>query len=249
VNNGRLPPPIPLRKLLEETEGLIIGGRRYRVPGCRVLTWKEHSVQFRIGQGFNKRRVEDVDTVGWHWTGGENEPLVMAETLAKRGYGVEFAIASGLDLPEDAFADLYQFADPLVVDTADIGKLNARSAGVEIVSYGVKSWDRAWQVPRRGADRRLEPQRIHGKLVDVAAFRRPQTRTARALAEVLSRALDIPREVPRLPNGRASGELLTDEQLAAFKGHIGHHNISAKKLDCGTHLLEDLFNPMWERAT
>jgi hypothetical protein len=244
--NGRLPPPMPLRNLLRETEGVIIGNKRHRVPGARVLTWLEHNRRFRVGQGHNKRRVADIDLVVWHWTGGENPPLVMANTLENKGYGIEFAI-DGDDV--DGFATIYQLAEPLTVDTADAGVLNPRSVGVEVVSYGVKSWDRAWQVPKRGADRRLSTQRIHGKSVQVAAFRPSQIRSARALARVLSDVLEIPMQIPLLPNGKASGELFTPQQMRTFKGHCGHHNISAKKLDCGTQLLEDLIDPAWERAT
>jgi hypothetical protein len=49
-----------------------------------------------------------------------------------------------------------------------------------------------------------------------------------------------------LPNGKASGELFTPAQMRGFQGHCGHHNVSAKKLDCGTQLLEDLIDPAWE---
>jgi hypothetical protein len=244
VTNERLPPAMPLRNLLRETEGVIIGRKRYPVPGVRVLTWLEHGVQFRAGQGHNKRRIDDIDLAAWHWTGGENPPLTMAETLALRGYGIEWAIDG--DGPLDGYSTIYQFVDPLIVNTADAGEVNGRSVGIEVVSYGVKSWDRGWQVPKRGADRRLTEQRIHGKTVQVAAFRRPQIRSARALARVISDVLEIPMRIPLLPNGKASGELFTPAQMRSFQGHCGHHNVSAKKLDCGTQLLEDLIDPAWE---
>jgi hypothetical protein len=230
----RLPPPIPLRKLLEPTHGVVLLGKRHEVPGYRVRTWHEHGVQFRAGVGFNKRRRSDIDLVVWHWTGGEGSPLTMAKPLERRKLGIEFAI--------DRAGVLYQFCDPGFVDTADAGDVNHRSVGVEIVSYGMRSWDRAWVVPKLGRDRPVSEQRIHGKPVRVAAFYPAQVRAAQALAEVLSSVLDIPRAVPRSGNGEVDGEMLSPTRIKSFQGHCGHLHVSASKLDPGTALLGKLFS-------
>lgn len=242
MTNERLPTPMPLRKLLQPLDGIILNGRRYQVPGRRVLTWHEHGVQFRVGQGFNRRRRGDIELVVWHWTGAENPPLTMAKTLERRALGVEFAI------DRDAYGTIYQFCDPFIVDTADAGPVNHRSVGIEVVNYGVRSWDRAWMVPARGADRVVEQQRIHGKPVSVAGFYDVQTKSARALAEVLSAVLEIPREVPLYADGTVDDHLFDDRRIENFQGHCGHLHVNKDKLDPGTRLLADLFDPQWELA-
>jgi hypothetical protein len=236
------PLPVPLRKLLEPTEGIIIGGKRYPLPGRRVLTWREHGQRFQAGEGFNTRRTRRCDLFVWHWSGAENAPLVMVDTLRKRKLGVHFAIDG------DADATIYQFADPMAVACAHAGDVNGRSLGCEVVSYGVKSWDRAWITPPRGRDRAMEMQRIHGKDVSVAAFRPQQIASAQALANLCSYVLGIPRSIPRDGNGEVDGDLFGPERMAQWKGHCGHLHVSAKKLDPGLALLEELFPSIVEVA-
>jgi hypothetical protein len=200
--------------------------------GVQVSTWLDHGVQFRAGEGFNRRRRDDIDIACWHWTGAENGPLQMAETLKKRKLGVEFAI--------DRDGRLYQFADPLVVDTADAGSINSRSVGIEIVSYGVRSWDRAWLLPKHGELRATHRELLQGSVRTVADFFPPQTATACALAHALSAALPIPRKVPLTVDGTIIPTALAPEKLRRYRGHLGHFHVSAQKLDPGRRLLEDI---------
>jgi hypothetical protein len=216
---------------------IVIGGKRValRVAGERtpiVLTWHDHGISFAPGEGFNKKRTHKIDLVVWHWTGGEQEPPAMAEVLKTRGYGVEFAIArTGV---------IYQFADPLEVDTADAGGVNARSVGVEIVSYGMRLSAQGWKPPKAGTGRTVHRVRLHAVSVDVAAFYPEQLTAARALADGLSRALEIPRVVPVNNEGVATAKQLSAADLAAFKGHVGHYHLSRQKCDPGPDFMGEL---------
>lgn len=212
----------------------------------RVITWRGTGPtvpEFRAGDGYNKPRTKEVDSCVWHWTGGEAEPPKVAETLRKRELGVEFAIGG--------HGAIFQFCDPLLVDTADAGILNSRSVGVEVVCYGFAggwTWDpiRAIRVPRvppLGRDRATYMATTHGRTFRTARFREPQEEAMLALADALSAALDIPRAVPVGQDGRLPTTVLPDDQLKgprAFQGHLPHYMISAKKRDCGPAPIEML---------
>lgn len=225
-------------QIMSDAGTIIVGGERFAVGGLGgevdVLTWHDHGVQFRAGEGFNKKRNRDVTLSIFHWTGSENPPLTMVKTLRARKLGVEFAI--------DRDGCVYQFADPIEVDTADAGPVNARSVGIEIVNYGVRSWDRAWLAPKLGKDRVPSAQRIHGRYVTVAGFYPAQVAAACALADTLSRCplLRIARAVPVGEDGRVTPTALAPAELAAFSGHIGHLHVTKSKLDPGLELIADI---------
>lgn len=220
---------------------ILIAGREVDLPGVRVLRFDKSDgprvPEFKAGDGYNKPRVRAIDSCVWHWTGGEGDPIVVAETLRRRKLGVEFAIARD--------GALYQFCDPCVVDTADAGILNSRSVGVEIVNYGYAGgWTfdpvravRVPLVPKLGKDRETYEDAIHGKTVRHADFYAVQNATAMALAQVLSDVLPIPRVVP-LDAAGFIRRALTPAELSGFKGHLGHYHITTAKRDPGTRLIE-----------
>lgn len=216
---------------------IIVGGKHVGLglPGERtpiVLTWHDHGISFAPGEGYNKKRRLTIDLAVWHWTGGEGEPPAMAAVLKNRGYGVEFAIArTGV---------IYQFVDPLLVDTADAAGVNARSVGIEIVSYGFRQSSSGWQPPKAGHDRALREVSIHGQRVKTAAFYPAQLAAARALADGLSRALPIPRKVPLTAAGTPVTKSLPLTDLARFQGHVGHFHVTAQKLDPGPDFMAEL---------
>lgn len=198
-----------------------------------VLTWRDHGQQFRVGEGYNRKRVQAVDLAVWHWTGGEQSPLEMVNTLRARQLGVEFAIARN--------GTVYQFADPLFVDTPDAKGFNARSVGIEIVSYGMAQRP-PWKCPKLGADREVKTTLIHGVPVACAGFYPVQLRAAMHLADALSRALPIPRKVPTASTTDAivvSG-VLEPKRAAVFKGHVGHYHLSRDKCDPGPAFIVEL---------
>jgi hypothetical protein len=216
---------------------IIVGGKPFSlnvIPGQPqpiVLTWHDHGLTFVAGQGFNKKRKARIDLAVWHWTGGESEPPQMVEILKARGYGVEFAIArTGV---------IWQFADPLEVDTADAAGFNARSVGTEIVSYGMAGREPGWKTPKAGADRQVKETFIHGVKVKVASFYPVQLEAARALAIGLSSALGIQRRVPMI-GASVTARTLATVEAARFTGHAGHYHLTAQKCDPGPAFMEEL---------
>jgi hypothetical protein len=233
-----LVPPVP-PTITAGKHDIIIGGKRIALgvrgqPPPTVLTWHEHGISFAPGQGFNRVRKPRarIDLAVWHWTGGEGEPAQVAQTLQTRGYGVEFAISTQ--------GVIWQFVDPLEVDTADAGGVNARSVGTEIVSYGMRSPAIGWRLPTGGAARAIHDERLHGVRVRVASFHAAQLSAARALADGLSRGLGIPRAVPVSADGAVLARAMTAVVLARFSGHVGHYHLTALKCDPGTEFMGGL---------
>lgn len=205
----------------ETSSNIIVGGVHHPVHAASVLTWHNTGIAFAVGDGHNRPRRQRIDLVVWHWTGGEGDPPAVARVLRARGYGVEFAIARD--------GTIYQFCDPLDVDTADAAGVNARSVGVEIVSYGLHSTKPGWSPPKAGRDRTVTPTRIHGALCHVAGFYPAQLAAAHALGCALSTALELPRVVPPA----AMSTVLSNETLERFRGHVGHYHVSRQKTDPG----------------
>ena len=210
---------------------IIVGGKRYPVLGP-VLNWHNHGIEFRAGEGHNKRRKQEIDLSVFHWTGSENSPRIMASVLKKRELGVEFAI--------DQDGTIWQFCDPLITDTADAGLVNARSVGTEIVNYGF-TWGKDRKVPKKGMKRSLYKTILNGRTRTFAHFWPAQIAAALSLADALSSALPIPRQVPLFSGGYwVENETLKPDRLASFKGHVGHYHITNRKSDPGLDLLEAL---------
>lgn len=220
--------------------GIQIANRLY--PLVNLATGKEIPVrrwnddqlpkvpEFKAGDGYNKHRVRPINLMVWHWTGGEQDPIQMAEVLRQRKLGVEFAISRS--------GTVYQFCDPAQVDTADSGSVNSRSVGCEIVCYGYRSvWDleHAFGIPKLGLDREKYPALTHGHEVDTAKFYTCQVQAALALATAVSAALPIKRQVPG-----AAFSVLPPEGIAGFSGHIGHFHLTDKKRDPGPWFMDQL---------
>lgn len=207
--------------------GLIIGGKEV-VPMTTDLlpvvvhTWRETGIEFKAGDGFNKKRTESITTAVWHWTGGEQEPPDMARTLKQRKFGIEFAISR--------IGEIWQFCDPLLVDTADANFYNSFSVGTEIVCYGVA--DKKLGPPKLGKDRPTYEADINQTHCTVGDFYPKQYSAVIALAEVLSTYLPIPRVVSEHHN------VLPPQKR--FRGHVGHSNVTMMKIDPGPRVLDKL---------
>lgn len=210
-------------------DGILVGGVRFAVTSygeaqpIPVLTWEDHGKQFKPGDGHNTRRREHIDLCVWHWTGGERPPLGVFDTLRQRRLGVEFAIGND--------GTIYQFADPLLVNTAHAGRFNRRSVGVEITNFGFRRARHFW----RRFNRAAYTATIHGRARRLARFHPAQIRAAVGLADTLSAALHIPPRVPLDDRGRLHTGLLPEPDT--YRGHCGHYHLSASKLDPGADLL------------
>jgi hypothetical protein len=215
--------------------GIMIGGVIHPLKTSagvpvQVRRWNDGQLpvvpEFKAGDGYNKKRFKPIDLFVFHWTGGENDPIPMAETLRKRSLGVEFAISRS--------GTVYQYCDPLVVDTADAGIVNSRSAGCEMICYGYAGMMGA---PKLGKDRELYVADTHGKAVKTAKFYPAQIQAAIALADAFSTAVPaVQRKVPPAALKTAMSQVDLDQ----FKGYIGHYQITTNKRDPGPDLMDQL---------
>lgn len=200
-----------------------------------VRRWNDRELpdvpEFKAGDGYNKMRHRPVDLFVWHWTGGEQDPIPMAETLRRRKLGVEFSISRD--------GVVFQFCDPLFVDTADAGIVNSRSVGCEIVCYGYRSaWDlkHAFGVPKVGQDRPTYEAVTHNVKMITAKFYAAQVQAAIALADAASSAMPaITRCVPS-----AGTQMMPPQALQRYQGHLGHFHVTDKKRDPGPWFMDQL---------
>lgn len=210
--------------------GVLIGGV-WHSCAAPVETWHTHGLEFRPGKGARKRtQIPDLFVV--HVTGGEGSPHAMFQTLEKRELGIEFAI--------DVEGVIWQFADPLEVDTFDAGPINRRSIGAEIVNYGYRADPK--QIPLKGKTRPLYDTVVHGRRVVMARSNPAQIAALVALADTLTSSplLKIPRKLPRTKSGETHGRLMDSAEIAAFAGVLGHLHVSGAKIDPGTDVIDAL---------
>jgi len=220
--------------------GILIGGVE-QPCAAPVLRWEETGLEFKVGRDPGATRRERlIDTIVLHWTGAENPPERVYQTLLQRKCGVEVIIS--------AEGTVYQCCDPVFVDAHDCGrKWDRRSIGVEIVSYGFQwpPWAR-WSlrpVPAAGRSRRLLETRWRGRRAFVAAFHEEQIIAVKALVDALLDALPgIPAVVPLDDQGLVLDRPMTRAEERAWKGGVlGHLNITTRgKPDPGVPLLEEV---------
>jgi len=209
---------------------VVIGGKPYPCA-AEVSTWDKHGLEFKPGAGARKRTLVP-DLFVLHVTGGEGAPPAMFDTLRQRELGIEFAI--------DIEGVIWQFCDPLLVDTFDAGPINRRSIGAEVVNYGYRADPKT--VPLKGKTRPLYDTIIHGKRVMMARSNPAQVQALVALADTLTScpALKIPRKLPRNGAGQVHTRLMDAAEIDAFQGVLGHLHVSGAKIDPGTDVFDAL---------
>lgn len=205
---------------------IVIGDKRYSVSEP-VHLWTETGMDFHPGQGARKR-IQKIDLVVWHWTGGEGRAKQLYDVLRKRNLGIEFFIQDN--------GEIWQFCDPTKVDTWDAGSLNPKSVGIEIQNYGI--YINKETVPMLGKGRMLYETFLNGHKRTFSNFWPIQINSALSLANTLSDAFQIPKKVPTDQNGNLLTRMMTSEKLKNFSGHIGHFHCDIEKSDPGTDLLK-----------
>jgi hypothetical protein len=231
-------------------EGIIIGGKSYPLlhpltqEPITVLGPKDHGMEFKAGDGFNKKRKNEINLGAFHWTGSENALEVMFRVLQKRKLGIEYAI--------NPWGALYQFCDMMEVDTADAGIVNSRSWGVEMVNAGIRRSSTLWREPRyrkvKMGPRQPYDTVIHDRKVRCWDFYVAQKMTAFALHKLISGVVPtypsrVCLETVVIPNINATiaaGDKPGRPLEYITKGAIGHYNITRRKLDPGTRFMEEL---------
>jgi len=208
------------------TGTLRVGGQDYP---CEAEVRTE--LRYHLGRRGVKPRVRVPDSILLHWTGAENPASTVHRTLVERNLGVELII--------DRAGVVWQTCDPMVLDCADCGggAWDARSIGIEIVSYGMVAPGAA--VPPLGRDRGTDRATLRGRRVEVARFYPQQVSAVLAVIDTLRAALPIPATVPADVTGCVIDRPLSDEEARAWKGGVlGHlHTTTKAKPDPGTPIL------------
>jgi hypothetical protein len=188
-------------------------------------------MEFKPGAGA-RRRESKIDLVVWHYTAGEGDVKQLYAVLRGRKLGVEFFI--------DRVGVIWQFCDPIEVDTFDAGTANRRSVGVEMACYGYRP--SAELVPVKGKDRRTYVDHVQSEEKRFAHFYPDQIAAAVSLAFALSDALSIPLKVPTDGVGDLYKSSLRSHERDEFSGHVGHYHVNSRKLDPGTSILNVLLH-------
>ena len=210
--------------------GLILGGVRYGADdpyAPPVYNWHDTGLETKIG-GNNKRRQPDqqIDLFVVHWTGGFGDAERLFRVLERRTLGVEFFI--------DYDGAIFQFCDPVEVNTADAGYVNPRSVGVEVRCAGFPSKDSR----RHRDDQPHYRGTIRGRTLRMVDFTEAQHESLLWLIDTIRIAHDpqivIPRKIPRDDDGTPLRRTMTRAEVRNFAGVIGHFHISKRKTDPGT---------------
>lgn len=209
---------------------LIINGKQ--VPcDANVINWTQHGMEVKPGKGARKRDVKktQIDLFVLHWSGGEGSARTLFTVLNKRELGIEFYL--------DDEGNIYQFCDPILVDTFDAGAVNPRSIGIEIKSYGFRT--KAADIPSAGRSRVVREETINNSKIRAAQFTEKQLIALEALIKAVCEAMpSIPMQIPVGADGKPTNKIMTPKQLREYKGLIGHYHISSKKFDPGLHVFE-----------
>ncbi len=188
-------------------------------------------MEFRPGDGYNKRRRVAMRAGVIHWTGSENPPETMFRTLNRRKLGVEFCIS--------ALGSVYQFCDPCKVDTADAGAANKFSWGVEMICAGLVVTGKQMRPPEHMPARTKYRTEIHGAKVTCRQMYPAQLQALFALNALM---------VDNLPEYGDRVCLNTGViNFRRFRGAIGHYNIKRGKTDPGPHTMQALHQFMATR--
>lgn len=220
---------------------IIIGGKKYPCKS-EVVTYESHGLTFKPGKGARKRDVKKttIDMFVVHYTAGEGNFKSLFNVLNARELGVEFYI--------NKEGVIYQYADPILVDTFDAGTVNPRSIGVEVQCYGFVS--KGGKVPAAGKDRPLYDCTIRGNTIKMASFTDAQQKALEDLLDtVLAAVPTIPRQTPADSTGtKAIERTLTQKELREASGILSHYAISSNKWDPGskpmTELLKKGYKPI-----
>lgn len=217
-------------------DGVVIGGKvcpllhpltEHPIP---VFGPKDHGMEFKAGDGYNKERAVDITLGVVHWTGSENALETMFKVLLKRKLGVEYAISP--------YGSLYQFCDMMRVDTADAGAANKISWGVEVVNAGIRRWKTMWREPRyrkvKMGPRDGYDAYLHGRARRTRCwdFYPQQTATLCALNRLLADECSTYGEAVCTHPGVID--------FKSFNGALGHLNITKRKIDPGTMPMQNL---------
>lgn len=211
---------------------LIYDGRELE---CRahVFDWRAHGLTFTPDSkncGVRPR----PPTIGIvHFTGGENPPPQVYETLVERKLGVEFAM--------DLYGHIWQFCDPAKVYTAHAHGVNVRGFGIEVQNRGLAKAPNAILAPTWAKWNKEVPRGVDSSSgTAYTLFTLAQLDALIQFFEAFTEAGILKARVPK------AWKRFTPAQRAKFCGVAGHFHVDDDKLDPGPQFFEELADdPNW----
>lgn len=176
-----------------------------------------------------------------HWTGAENPPSAMYFNMQNRTINGKRSPLS-IHFCVDQEGMVYQMADT-ETRCVHAGRANATSVGIEFIGRG-----NATSNPAKGIRRERVIETIHGVRVKYDELLPVQVESGLKLIEALCSLYELPMHVPETMDRRVRTEVLSDDQLALFKGVIGHMH-EGGKVDPGLRLLRAVQRRGRERET
>lgn len=239
-------------------DGRVLAGTEERVIRAPALAW------FEPGSRGTRRRAAEINAIVSHWTAGaehEDEAGLEGDKVDDAGIRVFRNMRArkrkdgspmevGCDIviaacdPDAEWAEIWQLADPIRTATVHVSTdWNPRSIGIERCMPGTEK-----QARRLGSSRPIVERVVVGQRRRVADFYPGEVRSFVWLCDQLARAFpSIPRVVPTDARGRLLRGRMTRAQGRRWKGALEHYlSPSTKKIDTGTHALEQLLQAGWE---
>lgn len=242
------------REPLQTGNGIIIAGHAV-ATGARVVTWKDpggldayraalpddsgnpqnHGVRRTIDEepvaaGDLAALIAVVDQIVLHYDGLGSSRRCF-EMLRTRQLSAHFLI--------DADGTIYQTLD-LKERAYHATIANSRSIGIEIANVGAyPAREKQGSAPlAEGREERVQREQVRGTIqgIDLVQeeFNDEQYAALSALIDTLCNTFTrIERRVPRDADGNVVTFKLPDEELAKFRGILGHFHVQADKVDPG----------------
>ena len=208
---------------------IIHNGNPIKIHWPKVVLWDQpYGLQCKKGSYSDKSGKKDREPKFFvtHWDVCLSAKSC-AKVLQKRGLSVHFCI--------DNDGTIYQLLDTQHV-AYHAGSFNARCIGVEVsCAYATKY--QSWYKKNGFGERPIiDDAIVHGKkLSPFLGFYQIQKNALAALWEAISRACDIPLELPEEEN-TISHDVISNK----FSGFCCHYHLTTRKIDCAGLDLHDI---------
>lgn len=143
------------------------------------------------------------------------------KVLQKRGYSSHFCVNHD--------GHVYQFADPEFEVTYHAGNVNNRSIGIDLNNPADPKYAEQDASKRRGKQRDVVTQRVHGAKVSRLSYFPEQLNSLRMLLRLLNEHIGIPLVYPTHANGKPIYGVY--DEARSFSGVVGHYHLTKQKTD------------------
>lgn len=196
--------------------GVFIGPRCYPVSRNVRSFVDDENVSGLLG----RRRERDITQLVVHYDVSFSSKSTI-HILRQRGLSYHFLIDG------DENATIFQLSNPTLNVAFHAGKVNNYSLGICLNNPAEPKYQNH-DAHRRGRQRKVLADRIHGSTVKLLEFFPEQIDATNELGAVLCEVLDIRQRVPLDEEGNTLKTVVED---LAFEGIVGHYHVSKTKID------------------